>query len=87
MFDFLITLPIAAFGFFFLPGDPYKPRKSLLLSEEDYAFARKRVAISESVENVNKFDFSIVKGILTSLAVLSILHRICDESIDRGRHK
>lgn len=64
--DFLITLPIAAFGFFLLPGDPKKPRKSYFLTEEDFEYCQKRVETVENVETVDKFDLSIVKRMVTS---------------------
>lgn len=64
--DFIIGVPIAIFGYFVLPGDPVKPRKSFLLGDEDFEFCRKRVQLVESVDKVNKFDFSIIKRVFTS---------------------
>lgn len=83
--DFLITLPIAAFGFFLLPGDPNKPRKSYFLTEEDFAYCQKRVELVESVEKVDKFDFSIVRRMLTSwqfyiFTIGYIVSQLCEES-------
>jgi len=64
--DFLITLPIAAFGYFLLPGDPNKPRKSLFLTDEDFEYCRKRMQVVENVDKVNKFDITIIKRLFTS---------------------
>lgn len=64
--DFIITLPVAIFGYLILPGTPERPRKSYFLSEEDFEYCRKRVQVVENVEKVNKFDFSILKRALSS---------------------
>lgn len=64
--DFIITIPVAAFGFFVLPGEPSKPRKSIFLKEHDFEFCRKRIQVVENVEKVNRFDFSVIKRAILS---------------------
>lgn len=64
--DFLITIPVATFGYFILPGEPSKPRASRFLNDQDFEFCCKRIEVVENVETVNKFDFSVVKRAIFS---------------------
>ncbi|AMD20341.1 HDL403Wp [Eremothecium sinecaudum] len=62
--DFLITLPIAAYGYLFFPGTPdhtIRSAKTLLFSEQELRYAKSRLPIRDET---TRLDFSVFKRVL-----------------------
>lgn len=65
--DFLITLPVAVIGYFFLPDSPNDQQPNYIFSQEELEFARKRVALKQdNIKEGNLFDWAQIKRGLMS---------------------